>query len=79
MTTHPNYRDRVAALFKAKPGQWIPWHELAAVGGHLAWRTRVSDARRELGMQIDNKVERRPDGVKVSLYRYSPADEQAVA
>ncbi len=73
MTT--TYRDRVAALFKAKPGQWIEWHELAAIGGALAWRTRVSDARRELSMQIDNKVFKLPDGTKVSCYRFTKRSE----
>jgi hypothetical protein len=70
--TVQTYRDRVAAYFKAKPGQWIEWHELAAIGGALAWRTRVSDARRELGMDIVNKVHKLPDGTKVSCYKYQP-------
>jgi hypothetical protein len=70
--TVQTYRDRVAAYFKAKPGQWIEWHELAAIGGAMAWRTRVSNARRELGMDIVNKVHKLPDGTKVSAYMYRP-------
>jgi len=37
--------EKVYALFRAKPGQWIGPHELAHVGGFSAWRTRVSEAR----------------------------------
>jgi hypothetical protein len=70
--SHQTYRDRVAAYFKARPGQWIEWHELAAIGGAMAWRSRVSDARRQLHMQIDNKVHKLPDGTKVSAYMYRP-------
>jgi hypothetical protein len=75
--TVQTYRDRVAAYFKAKPGQWIEWHELAAIGGAMAWRTRVSDCRQPfekggLEMDIVNKVHKLPDGTKVSAYMYRP-------
>lgn len=83
MTTE-TYRDAVAALFKSAPGCWVPWHRIAEVGGAMAWRTRVSDCRLELGMSIDNRVRKLENGSKVSEYRYlvptrieqeSPADE----
>jgi hypothetical protein len=77
--TVQTYRDRVAAYFKAKPGQWIEWHELAAIGGAMAWRTRVSDARRELGMDIVNKVHKLPDGTKVSCYKFVPKTKAEAA
>jgi hypothetical protein len=69
-------RDAVAALFKSYPGVWITASELADVGGVLAWRTRVSEARVKLQMHIENKVERdfNADGsLNVrSYYRYIP-------
>ena len=38
----------VLDYFKHHPNVWIPWKTLArnALGGALAWRTRVSDARK---------------------------------
>jgi hypothetical protein len=68
----PNtFRDRVVHLLRLHAGEWVPWYELAEVGGRLAWRTRVADARK-LGMTIENKQTRRPDGTKDSFYRYLP-------
>ena len=43
-----SHTQQVLALFLARPQQWITWRELAKVGGQLAWRTRVADARRIL-------------------------------
>jgi hypothetical protein len=67
-------RDAVAAHFKAHPGEWINASELETIGGRYAWRTRVSEARRQLGMTIENHQERTAmsdGGVFVrSLYRY---------
>ena len=40
--------DKLRALFLAQPTQWIDWTELAKLAGGAAWRTRVSDLRREL-------------------------------
>jgi hypothetical protein len=66
------YRAAVAEVLQAHQGEWVHWSRLAQVGGALAWRTRVSDCRRELGMAIDNKVVPRSDGVRESFYRYCP-------
>ena len=63
-------KDAVVDLFKAKPLMWIPWRELAKVGGACAWRTRISDARRVLkseGGEID--WNRKP---MQSAYMYRP-------
>lgn len=49
-------RDAVAQYFKARPNQWIRAELLEGPGGRQAWRTRVSDARRDLGMDIQNRV-----------------------
>ena len=73
LTFTDTFTDAVAALFRARPNQWIDAREIMAVGGMYAWRTRLSDARREFGMVIENEwhTERR-DGrtFRVSRYRY---------
>ena len=67
------YRDAVAHYFKAHAGQWIDGLELARIGGAYAWRTRVSECHRQLGMDIENTVRSMPNTArKVSLYRYVP-------
>lgn len=66
------YRDAVAALFRARPGEWIDAHQIAAVGGSLAWRSRISDCRLELGMRIDNRQVREKNGMCHSRYRFVP-------
>lgn len=68
-----HYRDRVAELFKASPGQWIDGLTIAAVGGCYASRTRISECRTILGMRIENRVRRLPNGSRRSEYRYVPA------
>jgi hypothetical protein len=42
----PTMCDRLAALFRSRPGQEIGWRELAHVAGGAAWRTRCADLRR---------------------------------
>jgi hypothetical protein len=74
--------DRVVAYFRAHPGEWIDGRVLATVGGAYAWRSRVSDARRQ-GLDIENRTRRVRNGLTswtVSEYRYrSGAVEQAAA
>lgn len=66
--------ERVAALFLRKRGMWIDSSELAQVGGRMAWRTRCSECRTLLGMEIQNRVRtvRAADGstFRVSEYGY---------
>jgi carboxylesterase type B len=62
----------VAAVLLQHAGEWVHWGELAKAGGAMAWRTRISEARRELGMAIENKVTQRPDKTKDSWYRFVP-------
>ena len=63
--------EAIRALFVARPHDWIDGRQLAQVGGYAAWRTRVSDCRRQFGMRIENEVETRPD-LTISRYRYIP-------
>lgn len=64
--------DQVEAYFKKRPGQWIPATELEPVGGRQAWRTRVSDARRERGLNIENRTRkvRLSDGSHITVSEY---------
>lgn len=67
------FRDQVAGYLSSHPDQWISAYALMSVGGALAFRTRVSECRTQLGMVVDNKVERDSNGVATSFYRYRPA------
>jgi hypothetical protein len=71
--------ERVASLFLRKRGMWIDSSELEQVGGRCAWRTRVSECRTLLGMEIQNRVRtvRAADGstFRVSEYAYKPIED----
>ena len=73
-TKRTTYRDEVAALFRTLPAIWIHGENLAEVGGYYAWRTRVSDCRKQLGMVIENRQYREPNGRTRSQYRYLPVE-----
>ncbi len=70
-------RDVVAALFLSAPGLWINASQIAKVGGQFASRTRISECRTQLRMDIQNRTRRVTglDGRRytVSEYRYTPA------
>lgn len=46
--------DRLEALFRSRPGDWLSMAELAAVGGLGGWRTRCSDLRLRRAMHIEH-------------------------
>ena len=79
MSTRHTFRDQVAAYLQQHPNQWIPAIRFEAIGGRQAWRSRISDCRVDLGMRIDNRVQRvqRADGSVYSLseYKFVPASE----
>ena len=62
----------VARYFRARPGVWVRATELERVGGRQAWRTRVSDARRQFGLTIENRCRRvrEADGTVWTLSEY---------
>ena len=66
------FREAVAAYLKAHEGQWVDGMTLAQMGGQYAWRSRVSDCRRDLGMTIENR-QRRVGRRVISEYRYVSA------
>lgn len=61
---------RIARLLIERRGQWVDGKELARVGGGYAWRTRVSDLRKEPWMlDVKNRYRRVRGGFVVSEYR----------
>ena len=68
----PSRVERVAALFRSRPGEWIDDTTLHTEGGCDAWRTRISDCRLRYGMTIDNRLLHCDWGTR-SQYRYRPA------
>lgn len=72
------YRDVLAEYFRARPGVWIDGLTLAGLGGAYAWRSRVSDVRVQLGLNIENR-QRRVGRRVVSEYRLVPTDLLQIA
>lgn len=75
------FTSRVAAYLTARAGEWVDAHELARVGGFAAWRTRVSNARTQFGLVIENRVRTVRDGDrqwKISEYRTPARGQQAL-
>jgi len=62
------FTGRVAHLFRSRPDTWIDGLEIAQIAGHYAWRSRISDARREFGLKIVNR-QRKVGRVTISEYR----------
>ena len=70
----PTLTERIATLFRSHPGEPIDVADLAAVGGISGYRTRVSEARRHLGMDIrpERPMRRWPDGRPRPMAIYYP-------
>lgn len=67
------FREAVAGVFRARPNEWISAYALMQVGGSLAFRTRCSECRTQLRMDIRNKVTRDANGVAHSFYMFVPS------
>lgn len=72
--------DRLAAYFTAWPNRWIDGRELGTIAGAYAWRSRVSQLRRQRKWVIDNRLRRvkvqygdTKETITISEYRYVPA------
>ena len=65
--------ENVRTLLVARSGEWVDGRELARVGGFAAWRTRLSDCRRQFGMRIENETIRH-EHYTVTRYRYLPQE-----
>jgi hypothetical protein len=65
-------RDALAAYLQKHPNTWFDGQkQLGRIAGRYAWRTRVSDCRLRLGMNIVNRQSRAGKRV-VSEYAYLP-------
>lgn len=72
--SHHTYLDAVAAYFRAHPHEDVSNWTLMEIGGSQAWRTRVSECRTKLGMNIRSpRLQRSKTGAVTSWYRYQPA------
>lgn len=54
--SHHTFTEAIADYFRERPNEWIRAELLEAVGGRQAWRSRVSNARLNYDMQIDNRT-----------------------
>jgi hypothetical protein len=67
--------DKLEALFRAHPGEWIDSWRLLRTAGHCGWRSRLTDLRHR-GFQVENRMRRvkGTDGQKftISEYRWTP-------
>ena len=68
------YLDRVAAFLRAHPHEWVSAYVLMDLGGKLAFRTRCSECRTQLGMDVRNRVRRLASGEAISEYQFVPAE-----
>lgn len=66
--THDTFTVKVARYFKSKRYQWVRAEALMRIGGQCAWRTRVSNARRQMGLPIENR-QRKVGKRTISEYR----------
>lgn len=63
--------DKLAAYLIAHEGEWVDAHVLASIGGFAAWRTRLSELRRQRRMTIENRwIDN--GNFRVTEYRYLP-------
>lgn len=70
---HVAQRDALAALFRAAPHTIIRHEELEALTGRN-YQQRISDARRDLRMNIENVKRYGADGKRITGdYRFRPA------
>jgi hypothetical protein len=71
----PTRTERVRDLFLAQPNVWIDGRSFETEGGCYAWRSRISDVRRQYGLVIENR-QRTVQGTQgpfvISEYRYCP-------
>ena len=66
-----SYTAAVLDLFLSRPFAWIDALELAQVGGVLASRTRISDARKIVQDRRSGDIEWNGNN-RQSMYRYVP-------
>jgi hypothetical protein len=68
----PSLCDRLESYLRERPNTWIDGRQLATIAGNYAWRTRVSDLRRQRALDIQNRTRRtvKPDGSHYTVSEY---------
>ena len=73
-------RDNLALYFQQHANVWIDGVTLEMIAGRYAWRSRVSDLRTQLGMDIRNRQMRQTDETGKrwtrSDYMYVPNEQR---
>jgi hypothetical protein len=70
--------DKLEAYLKARAGIWIDGRMFGPIAGEFAWRTRISNLRRDRGMKIENRVrtiKREGFSYRISEYMFVPEGE----
>ncbi len=69
---HTGHRDQLAAYFRSHPFQVVTWETLEELVGRN-YQQRVSEARRQLTMNIENVPRHSPEGKRLTGdYRFRP-------
>jgi hypothetical protein len=70
--------DKLEAYLRARPLKWIDGRMFGPIAGEFAWRTRISNLRRDRGMTIENRVrtiKREGFSYRISEYMFVPEGE----
>ncbi len=68
MNSNPSQSSVILDILIALRGRWVSMPDLATASGGYAVHSRIAELRKH-GHVIENKVERRADGKRVSRYR----------
>ncbi len=68
-----SHLDKVEALFRQYPGEWIAARDFEIPGGRQAWRSRIAECRTKRQMHIENRQDRDSANCVIgSWYRWLP-------
>ena len=68
MNSNPSQSSVILDILTTLRGKWVSMPDLVTASGGYAIHSRISELRRR-GYVIENQVERRPGGKRVSRYR----------
>lgn len=64
----PSQANKILARLKSAQGRWVTMPGLSAISGAYAVHSRVAELRKR-GHRIENRIEQRDNGTRLSLYR----------
>lgn len=70
-----SFKKDVEQYFRLHPNEWLPASTFLTIGGRMAWRSRIAEARSIFeaeGGALENQQTRSEDGSVLSEYRYRP-------